>query len=61
MPAESQTATGTGDRALLVSKRHGARIGALMQLKGMGQAQFNTFGKYLHQVAEPAFTQALKS
>lgn len=55
------TATGTGDRALLVSKRHAERIGALMKLKGMNQSQFNTFGAYLHAVAEPEYQKARKS
>lgn len=54
-------ATGTGDRALLVSKRHAERIGALMQLKGMNQNQFNTFAAYLNAVAEPAYQAARKS
>ena len=55
------TATGTGDRALLVSKRHAERIGALMKLKGMNQNQFNTFGAYLHAIAEPEYQKARKS
>ncbi len=55
------TATGTGDRALLVSKRHAERIGALMKLKGMSQNQFNTFGAYLHAIAEPAYQKARQS
>ena len=55
------TATGTGDRALLVSKRHAERIGALMKLKGMNQSQFNTFGAYLHAIAEPEYQKVRKS
>ncbi len=54
-------ATGTGDRALFISKRHAERIGALMKLKGMNQSQFNTFGRYLHAVAEPAYQEARRS
>lgn len=53
-------ATGTNDRPLLVSKRHAERIGALMKLKGMNQNQFNTFGAYLHAVAEPEYQKARK-
>lgn len=52
------SATGTGDRALVISKRHAERIGALLQFKGMSQSQFNTFGKFLHAVAEPAYKKA---
>lgn len=55
------TATGTNDRALFVSKRHAERIGALMKLKGMNQSQFNTFGAYLHAVAEPEYQKARTS
>lgn len=55
------SATGTNDRALLVSKRHPERIGALMKLKGMNQSQFNTFGSYLHAIAEPEYQKARKS
>lgn len=46
------------DRTVLVAERVAERIGALMQLKGMSQSQFNTFGLYLHQVAKPAFDRA---
>ena len=55
------SATGTNDRALLVSKRHPERIGALMKLKGMNQSQFNTFGSYLHAIAEPEYQKARAS
>lgn len=55
------TATGTNDRPLLVSKRHAERIGALLKLKGMNQSQFNTFGAYLHAVAEPEYQKARQS
>lgn len=59
--ARPENATGTGDRALLVSKRHASRIGALLQFKGMSQSQFNTFGRYLHAVAEPAYKKARRA
>ncbi len=59
--ARPANATGTGDRALFISKRHAERIGALMKLKGMNQSQFNTFGRYLHAVAEPAYQEARQS
>lgn len=55
------SATGTNDRVLLVSKRHAERIGALMKLKGMNQSQFNTFGAYLHAIAEPEYQKARQS
>ncbi|MEM8541418.1 MAG: hypothetical protein AAGF25_10730 [Pseudomonadota bacterium] len=55
------SATGTNDRALLVSKRHPERIGALMKLKGMNQSQFNTFGSSLHAIAEPEYQKARAS
>ncbi len=49
---------GRSSPALLVAGRAPERIGALMQLKGMSQPAFNTFGRYLHAVALPAFEKA---
>ncbi len=46
-------------RAKLIAQRLAPRIGALMQLKGMSQPQFNTFGLYLHRVAKPAYEKAM--
>lgn len=46
-------------RASIIASRVAQRIGALMQLKGMGQAEFNRFGLYLHQVAKPAHARAM--
>ena len=47
------------ERAKLIAQRMAPRIGALMQLKGMSQPQFNTFGNYLHRVAKPAYEKAM--
>lgn len=46
-------------RASIIARRVAQRIGALMQLKGMGQAEFNRFGLYLHQVVKPAHMRAM--
>ncbi|MFP1633489.1 hypothetical protein ACLB6G_17290 [Zhengella sp. ZM62] len=46
-------------RATIIASRVAQRIGALMQLKGMGQAEFDRFGQYLHQVAKPAHARAM--
>ena len=48
-------------RAQLIAQRVAPRIGALMQLKGMNQNQFNSFGLYLHRVAKPAYDKAMAS
>ena len=48
-------------RAQLIAQRLAPRIGALMQLKGMNQNQFNTFGLWLHRVAKPAYDKAMAS
>lgn len=46
-------------RSAIISRRAAQRIGALMQLKGMNQAEFDRFGLYLHQVVKPAHIRAM--
>lgn len=46
-------------RASIIASRVAQRIGALMQLKGMSQADFDRFGLYLHEVAKPAHVRAM--
>lgn len=46
-------------RSAIIAGRVAHRIGALMQLKGMGQAEFDRFGFYLHQYVKPAHIRAL--
>jgi len=53
-----QEAGGQRDQQLIIAQRAPQRIGALMELKGMGQAEFNSFGLFLNRVALPAYRQA---
>lgn len=53
-----QEAGGQRDQQLIIAERAPQRIGALMELKGMGQAEFNNFGLFLNRVALPAYKQA---
>ncbi|MEN0001352.1 MAG: hypothetical protein AAF940_10740 [Pseudomonadota bacterium] len=53
-----QEAGGQRDQQLIIAERAPQRIGALMELKGMGQAEFNNFGLLLNRVALPAYRQA---
>ncbi|MEL6919683.1 MAG: hypothetical protein AAFO77_01475 [Pseudomonadota bacterium] len=50
-------AGGDRDQLLIIAERAPQRIGALMELKGMGQSQFNQFGLFLNRVALPTYRQ----
>ncbi|MEM1376558.1 MAG: hypothetical protein AAGG69_04135 [Pseudomonadota bacterium] len=51
-------AGGGRDRLLIIAQRAPQRIGALMELKGMRQAEFNQFGLFLNRIALPAYKQS---
>ena len=53
-----QEAGGQRDQQLIIAERAPQRIGAMMELKGMGQTEFNSFGLFLNRVALPAYRQA---
>ncbi|MEL6435221.1 MAG: hypothetical protein AAFP99_00365 [Pseudomonadota bacterium] len=46
------------DSLTIIAERAPQRIGALMELKGVQQAEFNRFGFFLNSVALPTYKQA---